>query len=1066
MKKIFSLLAAVLMVGSMWASQADTLVFSTADGWNAITVDSAGVTSTGANYGFRKGNISVTGTIGFCNVSSKKMIVYKNGTMVIAATANIDSIKITYNNSCYPFAEALPEGGSATSKTSAITTVSYVPTTAGTSCTFTNAASGKTEVRDLTVYYAEGSTPVVTYDTWTVAGSLPILNGTAGWAQAETANDMTTEDGVNYTLTVTEKTLEVGTTYEYKFLKDHAWTTNFPSSNAQLTVDETAVYTIVYNANVSTQEYSAVATKTGEAGEVTHVYNIAGSDLTLFGGSKTWDETNTATDMTKNESDGLYYWQNDSVALAAGTIQYKVLVDHGWSTSYGDASTQSGNAELVIPADSTYKVVITFNADTKAVAAVATPIYVTPVQPTPAPAAMESLIQFTETASAGALNGKTLGTGFTLTVTDTGSKISVDANIAMFGTSAADTIRFANRMKTGGKSSASSSLSLVAPKDGKLTIYARTGSNGATDRNVVVTNAEGTEIINHICLEADTLAERIDGNKVYLPISADITAGTYAITYPTSSINFYGFKLDTVVAPQPEPEPVVVNYYIKHPFDGSNWEWKQMTEQVDAIENDTVYYYNAAWQGTGANINTVADDAGQKWFAAADMTFSTEAGLATEPAAGTEGKFIYNPHENALAFMYTAPVVIPSYTVGELLASAPEDSTKILVRGVVTKMQVSKSTTFTKYKSAMIWVADTAGVTDKAKTVEFYNCYSLNVDSFTVSSPVAGSSTTTVDTLWDAQGNYLVLGDTVTAEGLFLNYSGQYELIAKKDKSYYPYLTEIKHVGQEPEPVATTDLYVIGTINNWAVKDANYKMTAVTDGEKYTFDFGATELVGQNFKINDGSWTGSYNLGSSEGLKEGTINLVNDGNSANINVASNYSSATNVVITIEKDAAGNWTLTAAGTFVEGEAAIPDLYLRGINGSWTATEANKFAKDENSNTWTLTLDITASDMFKVADANWGSYNFGSDASTAVVPGTAYTLVKGSNSNLWIENTPTSGNYTFTVVKDGESWTLTVTDNSATNVIENADAAKAVKMLINGQIVIRKGDKLFNAQGVEL
>lgn len=205
------------------------------------------------------------------------------------------------------------------------------------------------------------------FDTWSVVGSKAIMNGTADWAIAETANDMTTEDGVTYTLTVTGKTLEVGTTYEYKYAKGHAWAVSIPQSgNLSLTVAETAVYDIVYTVNVSEKTHSAVATKAGEAGEISHVYSIAGSSADLFGAA--WSQTATATEMTKGE-DGIYSWTKENVELTAATIEYKVVVDHAWGEAY-----PSQNATLVIAEAAAYDVVITFNPADKAVNATATKV--------------------------------------------------------------------------------------------------------------------------------------------------------------------------------------------------------------------------------------------------------------------------------------------------------------------------------------------------------------------------------------------------------------------------------------------------------------------------------------------------------------------------------------------------------------------------------------------------------------------------------------------------------------------------------------------------------------------
>lgn len=137
--------------------------------------------------------------------------------------------------------------------------------------------------------------------------------------------------------------------------------------------------------------------------------------------------------------------------------------------------------------------------------------------------------------------------GFKLTVTDTDTsgKISIDSNTAYFGT-ADSYVSFNFRLKTGGKSSSKNALSLTLPKDGTIKIYARTGSNSATDRNIVLTQREtATELSNNILLEADAVETTIDGEskKVYPVISAVAKAGVVDITYPVNSVNIYCFEL-------------------------------------------------------------------------------------------------------------------------------------------------------------------------------------------------------------------------------------------------------------------------------------------------------------------------------------------------------------------------------------------------------------------------------------------------------------------------------------------------------------------------------------------
>ena len=194
-------------------------------------------------------------------------------------------------------------------------------------------------------------------DTWTVAGTAAALNGTADWAPTNADNDMTSADGTNYTLTVTNCTLEKGVTYQYKVVKNHAWTEAYPSANKTFTVSETAVYTVEYSFNAETHDVSEATTKTGTAGEVTHVYSIAGSPATVFGAA--WDPTNTATDMTL--SDGLYSWKATGVELPAKSkIEFKVVVDHSWGQAY-----PSSNFVKDIEEAGTYDITITFNASTK-----------------------------------------------------------------------------------------------------------------------------------------------------------------------------------------------------------------------------------------------------------------------------------------------------------------------------------------------------------------------------------------------------------------------------------------------------------------------------------------------------------------------------------------------------------------------------------------------------------------------------------------------------------------------------------------------------------------------------
>ena len=160
-------------------------------------------------------------------------------------------------------------------------------------------------------------------------------------------------------------------------------------------------------------------------------------------------------------------------------------------------------------------------------------------------------ISWTESdiASAGTLDGKVFANGdFKLTVTDTNGKISIDANNCYFGTADAQE-KFTHRLKSGGKSSSANTLTLTIPAAGTLKVYARTGSNSATDRTIVLTQGE-TELYNQVAQEGDAIkvagmdeADPAKETNVYPVISVPVEAGEVAVTYPIGSINFYGFEL-------------------------------------------------------------------------------------------------------------------------------------------------------------------------------------------------------------------------------------------------------------------------------------------------------------------------------------------------------------------------------------------------------------------------------------------------------------------------------------------------------------------------------------------
>lgn len=185
----------------------------------------------------------------------------------------------------------------------------------------------------------------------------------------------------------------------------------------------------------------------------------------------------------------------------------------------------------------------------------------------------QSTITFTEAVAKGSVDGKSYKSSdnvLTLNLTDTneGGKFEIDGNTAYFGESADNYVQFDYRLKTGGKSSSKSVVTLSTTTAGTLYVYARTGSNSATDRTLVLTQ-DGTELYNEVVQESNVveggiLIEEIT-KPLYLPIKVAVKTGDISITFPVNGLNFYGFALVGTTTPvtniEANGEVVSVEYY-------------------------------------------------------------------------------------------------------------------------------------------------------------------------------------------------------------------------------------------------------------------------------------------------------------------------------------------------------------------------------------------------------------------------------------------------------------------------------------------------------------------------
>ena len=193
-------------------------------------------------------------------------------------------------------------------------------------------------------------------DEWTIAGSEAILG--SSWDTNDTNNNMTSEDGITYTLVKENCTLEAGTTYIYKVVKNHDWANeNYGANgelggkNVELTVDATGIYTVTFTfVNDDSHALSAVAVKTGDAGPVTHTYGIVG-DLT--GG---WEND---AQMTQSADDAnVYTLTIEGFEAEAKTYSYKLRADGKWG---GYELPASGNNSYKFDVAGIYTLVFAAN---------------------------------------------------------------------------------------------------------------------------------------------------------------------------------------------------------------------------------------------------------------------------------------------------------------------------------------------------------------------------------------------------------------------------------------------------------------------------------------------------------------------------------------------------------------------------------------------------------------------------------------------------------------------------------------------------------------------------------
>ena len=132
---------------------------------------------------------------------------------------------------------------------------------------------------------------------------------------------------------------------------------NEGNNTFSITLPSAAEYIIFNNNGSQTANLAFENNKQYTNAEPTTVtYTVAGNNADIFGTA--WDATNTDNDMT--ESDGIYTFTKTDIELAAGDeITFKVVKNHSWDTSYGDA--EGNDVAYTVKLTGSHDITITFD---------------------------------------------------------------------------------------------------------------------------------------------------------------------------------------------------------------------------------------------------------------------------------------------------------------------------------------------------------------------------------------------------------------------------------------------------------------------------------------------------------------------------------------------------------------------------------------------------------------------------------------------------------------------------------------------------------------------------------
>jgi hypothetical protein len=446
----------------------------------------------------------------------------------------------------------------------------------------------------------------------------------------------------------------------------------------------------------------------------------------------------------------------------------------------------------------------------------------------------------------------------------------------------------------------------------------------------------------------------------------------------------------------------------------------------------------------------VGDDGSQLiWYpGGTDNNFKiTEAGdykITFNPAGNVEGWYE--------GFFNVVKKQIIQYEVAEAIAAGLAEGDEVLVRGVISKMQI-KGKNFAKYGSVNIYVTD---ATDAEGEFEFFNCFSFNADTFRTTTPAYDAEGTTWDDLKkvvDENGNEFRLGDTIVAFGKYKLYNTTHELTAC-------YITDLKPAPVKPAQTIEVNMSEGLRFVDYVAAEGWWELYG--DDGKYIIDLSnvSTEQIAGEYPIDNLDPDYCY-LGIINGEDTTYVSFVDGA----ITLTVSENGDVTVTGTLVGDDDNSYVLNLAYVVPTAKEEVSVSIADGELYDEYADYGLYVVYGEDENEVYVQLAIWAENGFEgnFTEEDLDAQNIGS----FIYDGEEYVEIYSAT----ITVTPVDGggyNIVATILGyNNKQYTIAMTIPAQEEGIEETLAAgKAAKVLRDGQVLILKGDKTFNVMGARI